>query len=90
MEVINQKIKGNIVVDSISTLDMNLTNKSSYEGVINNTNEAKNIKITLDKNSKLILIGDSYISELSDEDETYSNIILNGYKLYIGGNILNK
>ena len=90
LKLINQKIKGNIVVDSISTLDMNLTNKSSYEGVINNTNEAKNIKITLDKNSKLILIGDSYISELSDEDETYSNIILNGYKLYIGGNILNK
>ena len=90
LKLINQKIQGNIVVDSISTLDMNLTNKSSYEGVINNSNSAKNIKITLDKNSKLILTGDSYISELDDEDETYSNIILNGYKLYIGGNILNK
>ena len=90
LKLINQKIQGNIVVDSISTLDMNLTNKSSYEGVINNSNSAKNIKITLDKSSKLILTGDSYISELDDEDETYSNIILNGYKLYIGGNILNK
>ena len=90
LKLINEKIQGNIVVDSISTLDMNLTNKSSYEGIINNSNSAKNIKITLDKNSKLILTGDSYISELNDEDETYSNIILNGYKLYIGGNLLNK
>ena len=90
LKLINQNIEGNIVVDEISTLDMNLTNKSSYEGVINNSNTAKNIKITLDKNSKLVLTGDSYISELTDEDETYSNIILNGYKLYVGGSLLNK
>ncbi len=90
LKLINQNIEGNIVVDEISTLDMNLTNKSSYEGVINNSNTAKNIKITLDKNSKLVLTGDSYISELNDEDETYSNIILNGYKLYVGGSLLNK
>ena len=90
LKLINQNIEGNIVVDEISTLDMNLTNKSSYEGVINNSNTAKNIKITLDKNSKLVLTGDSYISELNDADETYSNIILNGYKLYVGGSLLNK
>lgn len=90
LKLINQNIEGNIVVDEISTLDMNLTNKSSYEGVINNSNTAKNIKITLDKNSKLVLTGDSYISELDDADETYSNIILNGYKLYVGGSLLNK
>jgi len=90
LKLINQKVKGNIVVDSISTLSMNLTNKSNYEGTINNSNEAKEIKVTLDKNSKLVLTGDSYISELNDEDSTYSNIILNGYKLYIGGKILNK
>jgi len=90
LKLINQKVKGNIVVDSISTLTMNLTNESNYEGTINNSNEAKEIKVTLDKNSKLVLTGDSYISELSDADETYSNIILNGYKLYIGGKELNK
>ena len=90
LKLINQKVKGNIVVDSISTLTMNLTNESNYEGTINNSNEAKEIKVTLDKNSKLVLTGNSYISELDDEDETYSNIILNGYKLYVGGSLLNK
>ena len=29
-------------------------------------------------------------SELEDEDSTYSNIDLNGYKLYVGGNLLTK
>ncbi len=90
LKLINQKVKGNIVVDSISTLTMKLTNKSSYTGTINNKNTAKKIKIVLDKNSKIKLTGDSYISELDDKDTTYSNIDLNGYKLYIGNKELKK
>lgn len=85
----NQKAKGNIVVDSISKLSMKLT-KSNYEGTINNKNEANNIKLVLDKTSKIKLTGDSYISELEDEDTSYSNIDLNGYKLYVNGKELKK
>ncbi len=85
LKLINQKVNGNIVVDSISTLTMNLTKSSSYEGTINNNNEAKSIKVVLDKSSKFKLTGDSYISELTDSDTTYSNIDLNGYKLYVDG-----
>lgn len=85
----NQKVNGNIVVDSISKLSMKLT-KSNYEGTINNTNEANNIKLVLDKTSKIKLTGDSYISELEDEDTSYSNIDLNGYKLYVNGKELKK
>ena len=85
----NQKAKGNIVVDSISTLTMKLSKSSNYEGTINN-NEAKEIKLVLDKTSKIKLTGDSYISELEDEDTTYSNIDLNGYKLYVNGVALTK
>lgn len=90
LKLINQKAEGNIVVDSISNLTMTLTNKSSYEGTINSNNEAKELKIVLDKNSKIKLTGDSYISELDDEDTSYSNIDLNGYKLYVGGKELKK
>ena len=85
----NQKVNGNIVVDSISKLSMKLT-KSNYEGTINSANEANNIKLVLDKNSKIKLTGDSYISELEDEDTSYSNIDLNGYKLYVNGKELKK
>ena len=85
----NQKVNGNIVVDSISKLSMELEN-SNYEGSINNANEANNIKLVLDKTSKIKLTGDSYISELEDEDTSYSNIDLNGYKLYVNGKELKK
>ena len=90
LKLINQKVEGNIVVDEISTLTMNLTKSSYYTGTINSNNEAKNIKLVLDKSSKIKLTGDSYVSELEDEDSTYSNIDLNGYKLYVGGKLLTK
>ena len=90
LKLINQKVKGNIVVDSISKLTMKLTKKSSYKGTINSNNKAKNIKLVLSKNSKIKLTGNSYISELDDEDSIYSNIDLNGYKLYIGNKELKK
>ena len=56
----------------------------------NENNEAKEIKLVFDKNSKIKLTGDSYISELEDTDTSYSNIDLNGYKLYVGGKKLKK
>ena len=90
LTLVKQKASGNIVVDSISKLSMSLTKSSSYEGTINGNNEAKEIKLVLDKTSKIILTGDSYVTELEDADTTYSNIDLNGYKLYVGGKELKK
>ena len=81
----NQTLTGNIEVDNISTLTMNLSNKTTYEGTINKDNNAKEINIKLDKDSKLILTGNSYIKSLEDEDESYSNIDFNGYTLYVNG-----
>ena len=79
----NQSVSGNIVVDSISTLNMTLTSKSYYEGAINSDNSAKSITLKLDKNSKIKLTADTYVTTLDDEDTTYSNIDLNGYKLFV-------
>ena len=90
LKLINQEVKGNIVVDSISKLSMNLTENSYYKGTINSNNEAKEITIKLDKSSKIKLTGDSYITSLEDEDSDYSNIDLNGYKLYVNGKELKK
>ena len=84
----NQELNGNIEIDNISTLNMNLNN-SSYEGTINKDQTAKEINIKLDSNSKITLTGDSYITSLEDEDTSYSNINFNGYKLYVNGNAIN-
>ena len=83
----NQNVTGNIVIDKISTLAMNI-NSSYYEGIINKENTAKEIKLVLDSNSKIKLMGDSYISSLTNEDESNNNIDLNGYKLYVNGELL--
>ena len=85
----SQEVIGNIVVDNISNLNMNLKNNSSFEGIINTGNEAKEIKIVLDKSSKIKLMGDSYITSLTNDDSSNSNIDFNGYKLYLNGKAIN-
>lgn len=84
-----QKAVGNIVIDSVSSLKMNMTAGSYYEGTINGDNEAKSIALTLDSESSIKLTGDSYVSSLSNDDSTYSNIDFNGYKLYVNGKAIN-
>lgn len=84
-----QKATGNIVIDSISTLDMAMKSGSYYEGTINGDNSARLIKLTLDKKSKIKLTGDSYVTSLDDADTDYSNIDFNGYTLYVDGEAIN-
>ncbi len=73
-----QTLTGNITVDSISSLELNLKN-STYKGAI--ANEGK-VTVTLDSGSKWELTGDSNITEFNGD---VSNIISNGYKLYANG-----
>ena len=85
----NQKVEGDIYIDEVSTLDMSLKDNSTYTGTINKDKTAKSIKLTLSKNSKIKLTGDSYVTELNDSDASYSNIDFNGYKLYVNGKAIN-
>lgn len=84
LNLTNQNVEGNIVVDSISKLTMNLSNGSSYKGTINSSNEGE-VNITLDKTSTITLTGNTYVKSLTNADSTNSNINLNGYKLYVNG-----
>ncbi|WP_454962169.1 hypothetical protein [Eggerthia catenaformis] len=83
----SQTLAGNINADKLSSVTLHLKT-SSYKGAINNKNTAKNITLTLDKSSSITLTGDTYITSLNDEDTSYSNIHLNGYKLYVNGKAL--
>ena len=87
LNLTNQKVNGNIVVDSISKLTMNLKNKSSFTGTITSEGE---VSLTLDDTSSITLTGDSYIKSLTNSDTTNSNINLNGFKLYVNGKELTK
>ncbi len=89
LEMENQEAKGNIVIDSISTLNMTMSTNSYYEGMINGENSAKEIKLKLDKTSIIKLTGDSYITSLDNADSSNSNIDFNGYKLYVNDKAIN-
>ena len=83
LNLTNQDVDGNIGVDEISSLTMNMTS-SNFKGVINSNNEGE-VTLTLDKSSKITLTGNAYIKSLTNADSTNSNINLNGYKLYVNG-----
>lgn len=89
LKMSNQKATGNIVIDTISTLDMNMESSSYYEGTINGDNQAKSVTLKLDSSSKIKLTGNSYVTSLEDEDSDYSNIDFNGYTLYVNGVAVN-
>lgn len=84
LNMTKQAATGNIVVDSISSLAMNLKSGSSFKGVINGAN-AGEVSLTLDASSTLTLTGDTYVKSLTNADSANSNINLNGYKLYVNG-----
>ena len=88
LNLTKQQVIGNIYIDNISTLVMNM-NESSFEGAINTDNTAKSITLKLDSSSSIKLTGDSYVTSLEDDDTTYSNIDFNGYKLYVNGKAIN-
>lgn len=85
-----QNANGNIYVDSISTLNMSITDNSYFAGAINSKNCAESISLNIDASSKIKLTGDTYLSSLKDEDSTYSNIDFNGHKLFVNSKEISK
>lgn len=86
LNLTNQKVSGDIVIDSISTLKMTMKSGSIFIGSIDKSNEAKNVTLSLSKDSVISLSKDTYLDSLENEDSTNSNIYSNGkYKLYVDG-----
>ena len=77
-----QVVKGDIELDRNSTLIISLDN-SEYNGAINPNSSAKEVNITITKDSKIKLTGNTYVTSLTNGDYENNNIDLNGYKLYI-------
>jgi hypothetical protein len=78
----SQKIEGNIVVDSISSLKLSMTDDTAFEGSINADGAAGDVEVTMDKTSTWTLTADSYISSFDGE---LSSVDTNGHHLYVDG-----
>ena len=75
---LDQTLEGDILVDSISTLGLNLTN-SRYTGAIRGDGA---VSVTMDSASIWTLTGDSTVTSLDGDPR---GLDLNGYTLYING-----
>ncbi|MBR3241832.1 MAG: hypothetical protein IKF90_03920 [Parasporobacterium sp.] len=82
MNASGQTIDGDMIVDSVSSLNLYLKEKSSFTGAINPDGAAGDVYVDLSDGSTWTLTGDSYVTSLTcDED----SIDLNGYTLYVNG-----
>ena len=77
----NQTLNGDIVVDSVSVLNMYMAAKSTYTGAVNADNKGQ-VYVEIASGSKWVLTGDSYVTSLKCDADS---IDLNGHKLYING-----
>lgn len=74
----DQALKGNISVDSMSSLLMDLRS-STFSGAIQGEG---NVNVSMDSDSRWVLSGDSSVTSL---DGDLSGLDLNGHQLYING-----
>ena len=91
----SQKLTGALLVGSNSSLTLNLTEGSSFEGCVDGkitdangktvSEEAGTVSVTLDGSSTWTLTGDSYVTEFTGDA---ANVISNGYTLYVNGTAL--
>lgn len=84
----NQVIEGDVVLDSISSIAINLSESSFYKGAINSSNISNNVSLTLDGDSTFVLTGDTYITELNNAVDGNANIYSNGHTLYLDGAVI--
>ena len=84
MNLTDQTVEGDIVVDEISSLDLDMSG-SVLTGAINADNSGGNISVLLDENSTWNLTSDSYISSFEGD---ISNINAGEFHLYVNGEMV--
>ncbi len=77
-----QTINGDMIVDSVSALNLYLKDGSTFTGAINQDGNAGDVYVEIESGSKWVLTADSYVSSLSCDKGA---IDLNGHTLYVGG-----
>ena len=92
LKAIAQKLTGVIKVGGDSSLTLELTDGSTFEGGIDGSivnakgetvsTEVGTVSVTLDSTSTWTLTGDSYVTEFNGDA---ANVISNGYTLYVNG-----
>ena len=77
-----QTIDGDVIVDSVSTLNMYLKDNTTFTGAINTNKDGGEVYVEITDGSVWNLTADSYITSLTCDADS---INLNGHKLYVDG-----
>lgn len=77
-----QILNGNITCDNVGSITVTLQSGSSLTGAINAENTAGMMVLGMDSSSNWNVTGTSYLTTLTDDDSTLSNINDNGYTIY--------
>lgn len=77
-----QVLDGNITCDNVSSVTVTLQSGTTLTGAINAENTAGMMTLALDSSSTWNVTGTSYLTTLTDDDSTLSNIDDNGYTVY--------
>ena len=81
LNLADEQLSGDIVVDSVSELNMYLSDGTAYEGAVNSADEGA-VYVEIESGSTWKLTGDSYVTALTCDAGA---IDLNGYTLYVDG-----
>ena len=76
-----QTMNGNMIVDSSSSLALNLKDSSAYSGAINTSGAAGAVNVTIESGSTWTLTGNSYVTSLTNN----GTITQGSYTLYVNG-----
>ncbi len=92
LKAISQKLSGAVKVGGDSSLALELTDGSAFEGSIDGSitnakgetvsTEVGTVSVTIDSTSTWTLTGDSYVTEFNGDA---ANVISNGFTLYVNG-----
>ncbi|MGD9170780.1 MAG: hypothetical protein PVI97_12070, partial [Candidatus Thiodiazotropha sp.] len=84
-------LTGDVIVDDVSTADISLKSSnsapSSLIGAINSDNTGTSVTVTMDAESQWVVTGTSYLTSLTNDDSTNSNIVCetSGCTVYVDG-----
>ncbi len=76
-----QTIDGNMLVDSVSSLTLNMSNSSAFNGAINPSGQTGTVNVVIDSTSEWTLTGNSYVTSLTNN----GTINTGSYTLYVNG-----
>jgi hypothetical protein len=83
---VDQTLSGSVDVDGISTVALDLSDRSTLSGAINAAASAKSVSLSLDSSSRWTVTGTSYLTVLSDSagisGSNVTNIVGDGHTVY--------